>query len=272
MNEIMVDEEVENILAEIRDRVRGQDLPAASDSTDDNVLGDRASLALHQPLGQAADNSANEVVARLDSYLTVTSRAWDRLPPLVSNRSGTMARIELWVKRQIKRATHWFTWEQINFNAAAHHALRDTAEALNANRQALTALRAEIQTLRAETEAQGTLLKETQAALQAALKAQREELLAEQARNKAQRTDAEAQRAAQVAAQRSEMDARISGITREMRERIEHLQDEQRVCFKQLSLEATEASVLEDRARRQTEKVIEEFRARLDQEKVKSDE
>ena len=263
----MVDEEVENILAEIRERVRGQELPAALNSTEANEPVGHASLAPRQPLGHPPDTSSNEVVGRLDSYLTVTSRAWDRLPPLMSNRSGSIARIELWVKRQIKRATHWFTWEQINFNAATHHALRDTAEALNANQQTLTALRAEIQALRTETEAQGALLTETQAALQAASKSQREELLTERAQHKAQRAELEAQRASQVAAQRNEMDARLSAVTREMRERIEQLQDEQRVCFKQLSLEATEASVLEDRARRQTEKVIEELRARLEREK-----
>lgn len=271
----MADEEVENILAEIRDRVRSQDLPFDSDSTKDNEPAGHASLA-PRPLDQAPHTSANEVVARIDSYLTVTSRAWDRLPPLVSNRSGSMARIELWVKRQIKRATHWFTWEQINFNAAAHHALRDTAEAINANQHARAAaraetealgaeteaLRAEIDALRSETGAQRTLLQETQAAVQA----QGVVSKADFAQVRAQVTSRQADDESQRAAQRNEMEARLAAITREMRERIEQLQDEQRVCFKQLSLEATEASVLEDRARRHTEKVIEEFRARLDKE------
>ncbi|HWN08240.1 MAG TPA: hypothetical protein VNO50_03050 [Pyrinomonadaceae bacterium] len=246
MSEIMVDEEVENILAEIRDRVRSQELNASVNPVEENEKSDRVSLAPRK----AVEKSANEVLARIDSYLTVTSRAWDRLPPLVSNRSGNIARIELWVKRQIKRASHWFTWEQVNFNAAAHHALRDTVEALTNYQQALEALRA-------EHDIQRSQLEETQVSLQT----QREELHAERARFKAQ----EAQRATQVAAQRNEMDARLSEITREMRERIEHLQDEQRVCFKQLSLEATESAVMEDRARRQTEKMIAELRARLDQ-------
>ena len=66
-----------------------------------------------------------ENLSLIESYLTTTARAWDRLPPLVSNRSGLIARVELWLKRQLKRATHWYTWEQVNFNAAVHHALRD---------------------------------------------------------------------------------------------------------------------------------------------------
>ena len=44
-----------------------------------------------------------------------------------------------------------------------------------------------------------------------------------------------------------------------MRERIGLLQEEQRVCFKQLSLEASEAAVLEDRARRKTDALLEEL-------------
>ena len=276
MSEIIADEEVENILAEIRDRVRSQGLPSVSESTEDNEPSGHAPLA-PRSLEQAPNPSANEVVAGIDSYLTVTSRAWDRLPPLVSNRSGSMARIELWVKRQIKRATHWFTWEQINFNAAAHHALRDTAEALNANQHALVAaraetealgaetdtLRAEIESLRSETGAQRSLLQETQAAVKAQGVASKADFAQVRAQVNARQADDESQRAAQ----RNEMEARLGAITREMRDRIEHLQDEQRVCFKQLSLEATEASVLEDRARRHTEKVIEELRACLDQEK-----
>ena len=71
-----------------------------------------------------------ETMARIDAYLTTTARAWDRLPPLVSKRSGGLARLELWVKRRFKQATRWYSWEQINFNAAVHHALRDTLDAL----------------------------------------------------------------------------------------------------------------------------------------------
>lgn len=263
MSEIMVDEEVENILAEIRDRVRGRELPAASNSPPESEHAVPISLTPREAL----DATAKEVVARIDSYLTVTSRAWDRLPPLVSNRSGSIARIELWLKRQIKQITHWFTWEQVNFNAAVHHALREAVEALTTHQHALAAARSEAADLRAETEAlrseaaaQRLLLQEIQTAVKAhgdVSQADRAQLIAQL---RAQHADGESQRAAQL----NEMGARLAAISREMHERIEFLQDEQRVCFKQLSLEATEAAVLEDRARRQTDKVIEELRARAD--------
>ncbi len=42
-----------------------------------------------------------------------------------------------------------------------------------------------------------------------------------------------------------------------MRERVDGLLEEQRVCFKQLSLEAGEMAVTQDRARRQIEARLE---------------
>jgi hypothetical protein len=250
----MVDEEVENILAEIRERVRSQELrtPSVVNSTPNDVDGEPSvSVATRE----AVETSATEALARIDSYLTITSRAWDRLPPLVSNRSGSIAGVELWVKRQIKRAAHWFTWEQINFNAAVHHALKDTVQAL--------------ETLLAETEGQRAMFEQNRAEF----KAQHEEFLSERAQLQAQRAEFEAQRSSHAMVQRKEMDARLSALAQELQERFERLQEEQRVCFKQLSLEATEAAVLEDRARRKTETLLEEFRDRVAQiEKVMSDE
>ncbi|HEX9424773.1 MAG TPA: hypothetical protein VF899_16160, partial [Pyrinomonadaceae bacterium] len=60
-------------------------------------------------------------------------------------------------------------------------------------------------------------------------------------------------------------DARLAELIKELRERDEHLREEQRVCFKQLSLEASEAAVREDRARRRTESLLEELRRRIEQ-------
>jgi hypothetical protein len=48
----------------------------------------------------------------------------------VSNRQGWKAQVELWFKRQIKRATWWYVWEQVNFNAATNDALRALMTAL----------------------------------------------------------------------------------------------------------------------------------------------
>ena len=123
----MVDEEVENILLEIRERVRAQALPASANAN--SAMGNGAGES--SIASRAVETSVAEALARIESYLTTTSRAWERLPPLISNRSGGIARLELWVKRQIKRATHWFTWEQINFNAAVHHSLRETLQTLS---------------------------------------------------------------------------------------------------------------------------------------------
>ncbi|MGH9959060.1 MAG: hypothetical protein ACREBC_18340, partial [Pyrinomonadaceae bacterium] len=134
----MVDEEVENILREIRERVRSEN----------------QTPALSSPLGTEADRDArhsngepgtSELLTRIDAHLTTTARAWDRLPPLVSNRTGGLARLELWVKRHLKRATRWYSWEQINFNAAVHHALCDTLAALSDYERRLGAMRTEIE-------------------------------------------------------------------------------------------------------------------------------
>jgi hypothetical protein len=50
---------------------------------------------------------------------------------------------------------------------------------------------------------------------------------------------------------------------REIDERIQHLLDEQRVCIRQLSLQASEEAVLADRARRATEVKLEELARRV---------
>jgi DNA repair exonuclease SbcCD ATPase subunit len=52
-------------------------------------------------------------------------------------------------------------------------------------------------------------------------------------------------------------------IRRELSERIQHLLDEQRVCIRQLSLQASEEAILADRARRATELKLEELAGRV---------
>lgn len=98
-----------------------------------------------------------DLLWQLESHLTVTERTWKRLPPLVSNRQGWKAQVELWFKRQIKRATWWYIWEQVNFNAATNDALRTLMSALaeQQKREAelsarLDELQASLQSLRAE--------------------------------------------------------------------------------------------------------------------------
>jgi uncharacterized coiled-coil protein SlyX len=98
-----------------------------------------------------------DLLWQLESHLTVTERTWKRLPPLTSNRQGWRAQLELWFKRQIKRATWWYVWEQVNFNAATNDALRTLMSALaeQQKREAelsarLDELQASLQSLRAE--------------------------------------------------------------------------------------------------------------------------
>lgn len=217
----MAETEVENILREIRERVisqqrSGQDGAATSArpvTTNGANGGNDSGMAGYEH----RQNSVSENLALIDSYLATTGRAWDRLPPVVSYRSGFVARIELWLKRHLKAGTRWFAWEQVNFNSAVHHALRDLLPVLSAHEQELRQL-------------------------QATIEAQFEQH-----------------------APRAEMNARLAELVSELRDRDERLQDQQRVSFKQLSLEASEAAVLEDRARRKTETLLEELRRRVEQ-------
>jgi DNA anti-recombination protein RmuC len=205
----MVDEEVESTLREIRERVRKT---AELEAESPRAVVSRSTNVSHTSMGGSATGTS-QTMARIDAYLTTTARAWDRLPPVVSNRSGGLARLELWVKRRLKQATRWYSWEQINFNAAVHHALRDTLDALQDLEQQLEQLRAEMKA-RAQ---------------------QFEQMKAEQQ------------------ARSLEVNARLADLGREMRERDGQRLEEQRVCFKQLSLEMSEAEVLLDRARRDIE-------------------
>jgi hypothetical protein len=124
------DAEVERVLLEIR-----QNLSAEIDS--------RAELAVAPNL---------QVLMQLESYLSVTERAWSQLPPVMSDRQGWQAHIEIWVKRQVKRATRWYVWEQINFNAATNEALRKATTALAHQQREQAALRAQLAELNAEVQ------------------------------------------------------------------------------------------------------------------------
>jgi len=240
----MAKTEVETILREIRERVLSEqrDVTTTRPATTNGGNGPGA------PLQIANDDSQPLAVnlSLIESYLTTTARAWDRLPPLVSNRSGFIARVELWLKRRLRAGTRWFTWEQVNFNAAVHHALRDLLPVLSAHEQELQTLRAQL----AESEGR-----------RRALEIELERLTEQQSEL---RNMIETQRRA-TDLQRDQGDARFARLANELRERDERLQDEQRVCFKQLALETSEAAVLEDRARRKTESLLEGLSQRIKQ-------
>lgn len=269
----MSDREVEDTLREIREHVLAESARAGAESrpaahTEEPVMsaGNGAAHMTH------ADGRTGESLARMQANLATTERAWSRLPPLMSNRRGWTAQFELWMKRQIKRAAHWFTWEQINFNSAVHHALGDVRETLAAHDRALAqaqsdlaslhaSLRDSLEQMRSESEADRTRASELSVRL-AAAESRFDSHLAKLRR--ALDAGVEQLRAEQRALAdglRAERDARIHAreeeFQNEMRERVEHLLEEQRVCFKQLSLEAGESAAAQDRARRRIEARIE---------------
>lgn len=273
----MAETEVETILREIRERVlaqqrSGRDVAVAGALTSNGANGagepgspgQVAQLAQFPQFPQSPSPGQSESLAAgnlslINSYLTTTARAWDRLPPVVSNRSGFVARVELWLKRRLRTATRWFTWEQVNFNAAVHHALRDMLPVFAAYEAELQKLRAQLADAETRVEAQAEARAEARAKeFGQALAAQASDLQAQietQSRANERRSEA---RTNQIASQ-------LVALVNELRERDAHLRDEQRVCYKQLALENTEAAVLEDRARRKTEASLEELTKRVEQ-------
>lgn len=251
----MADTEVENTLREIRERV----LASAP-----------ARTAAHAPVDTPTQNGAGdphasrngdaaEALARLDANLSTTARARSRLPPMLSNRRGALARFELWLKRLIKRAAHWFTWEQVNFNSAAHNALGDARAALDAHERALSALREELTRvreeltgLRSEAEAGAARSSELEARISSA-ESRFDSRLAELQGSLASGLDNLRDKL------RGEQRARAEELRNELRDRAEGLLEEQRVCFRQLSLEASELAVTQDRARRAAEARLEKL-------------
>jgi hypothetical protein len=233
----MAETEVESILREIRERVLSEQRAgeaASTRATGANGAGESANIQ-QVMRRENSEIPAEEHLALINSYLTTTARAWDRLPPLVSNRSGLVARIELWLKRNLKRATRWYAWEQINFNAATHHALRDMLPLLSAHEQELKTLRTQI------------------------------EVDVQHRRTELERflNEIEPLRLA-METQKIQSDSRLAEIVSDLRERIQHSLDEQRVSFKQVALETSEAAVLEDRARRKTDALLKELQRRVE--------
>lgn len=213
----MVDHEVAEILAEIKRRV--------------NTAPERPVAEPHR----APENSTPAVIGN-NGYagLAVMARAWDRLPPVMSNRTGTLARSELWLKEKFRSAFRWFTWEQVNFNSATYQTLLEVVESLKAYEQHLAEISQALEAQRAELQLLSSQIDQVdrkQLALNARL-----EGLSQLAKD-----------------QQSETQVRLAEQSAESRVRDEQLTDEQRVCYKQLSLELNESRVLEDRARRELE-------------------
>jgi DNA repair ATPase RecN len=259
--------EVETILNEIRERVRADHEQRPASGT----LVVQGETGAESPANPTAENRSRSVesLARVSAHLTTTARAWDRLPPLYSNRSGMTARVELWIKARLKSLSRWFTWEQVNFNAAVHQALSDTLEALRTHEQELSKIRDD---LMRETEARLARFEQAEReilALRAHVQAQMADirsrvsnLTTQSVAIEARLTEANASQA-ELNIRMSEISAARSNTAKEIDERLSalaaDLREEQRVCFKQLSLETSEAAVLEDRGRRAIESRLEKL-------------
>lgn len=140
----MIDTEVENILREIRERVRAEEEAKRQQTSHSFEMKEMAQNEPEIKLPDEPQDSSqdehspralSEKLAHLQQQIATTERTWDKLPPLTTNRTGLLARTELWIKRRIKRAARWFTWEQTNFNRAVNIALRDIADALAVQRR-----------------------------------------------------------------------------------------------------------------------------------------
>jgi hypothetical protein len=181
----------------------------------------------------AAD--AREAVERLEANLSAVARARDQLPPLTTRRRGLAARLELWLKRRLKRATHWYTFGQISFNSSVHDALHNVLVALAAHEKHLAATRNRLEAALSSTPApDGPRTPESESGSGSV-----EERLA------------------------SLLTSEVERLRAELREQIELLLDEQRVCFKQLELEIKEAATASDRARRQAQLRLDELADRI---------
>lgn len=176
-----------------------------------------------QPNGVAAGE-----LDRLRANLAIARRAQDRLPPVTSYRHGRIARFELWIKRGLKRATHWFTWEQTNFNAATAASLANIVAILSQLQTNITDLRDSVD---------------------------RNENV----------SDADAS---------SAIEMRLGDIERQLQTVLtmiesdgspQRLREEERVYFRQLELQISEAAVISDRAKRNFQLQLDGLARRLDE-------
>ena len=252
----MPDAEVESILREIREQVHADEERNAR-HRENAVTAINESHSSTASNGQGLLEDRQEGV-RIDTQLSTIARAWDRLPPVVSDRRGWAARLELWIKGHAKNAMRWFTWEQVNFNAAVRHALKDTQAALTILEQRLESVRSDA---RAESEARLANLEahlEARQAEHAAL----EQKTAELNRQVAALLDLIGTQNSHDERHRQEIENQLAQFVQEVRERNDRLVEEQRVCFKQLSLETSETVLMLDRTRRDLESRLDKLAER----------
>lgn len=244
----MVDTEVQNILGEIRERVRAEA---------DARSGPEESA--HLPGERHGEDEMKTALAHLETCRTVAGRAAGALPPLTTKREGLAARLELWLKRRIGRATHWYVWEQTNFNQTMKGALDEITRLLQNHQQELAHLRHQL--------AAASHLKERLAAPLASLESRLAALESSFAVPPCGDSSAtlEEVRALQteMTRLRAALDEGLSRLREEQRGHTEQLLDEQRVTFKQLALEINETATNAERARRIAQAQLDELKHRL---------
>ena len=250
----MVDQEVEEILRQIRDGVRAEEQKSINARSE--LMSANTDLP---PASQPPQTFPN---------ISTMARAWDRLPPVVSNRQGALASLELWLKRILKRSSRWFTWEQINFNAAVHHTVREMVGTLTIYEQQIASLKMQLD----DANARLFQLQEQQTSIQSELEPQKTEIraltrsiteltkvaaeLRERAALKTQlreletRWDLLAKETDVHVQERKELQARINESLLEFKDLNESTLDEQRVSFKQVALQINETAANDERERR----------------------
>jgi len=213
----VADREVAEILGEIRERVRSQ---APSKLNEAGSAGNGRA-------GVQIDRDLIALLKRLSAHLETLARAQDRLPPVMSDRTGWLSRLEIWVKGQAGRATRWYAWEQVNFNRAVTKALQEIAGALSSI---------------AQNQMSGETVVKERATNSAGL-ASLESRIASLETSSAKIEGLEAE----IASLRRNLDERFSQLRDEQRLLLEQITDEQRVHLKQLALEIRETAMTAER-------------------------
>jgi len=245
----MSDTEVESILREIREQVYAQ-------------RGGQENGALESAPNRVAQNGTHtpEITPQMDrlrAQAPILARSWDRLPPIMSSRKGVAAKLELWVKAKARVLMRWFTWEQVNFNAAVHQSLVETIALIEDIRHELQGVREQLNETQARIEALNEHVSEKFSNVDEFRNATEYQLrLVEQQAESVERS----------LTNLGESLAAESALVKELRDADERLAQEQRVCFKQLSLESSETAVMMDRTRRK----LEERLAELNQQPVRN--
>jgi hypothetical protein len=191
--------------------------------------------SIRDSAGAKGSGDSRDAISRAQANLAIADRARDQLPPLTTYRRGLSSRIELWLKRLIKRLTHWFTWEQVNFNAAVNHSLNDTLSALQKLERQLSTMKAELDETAKLVDFQSRL-----AALESRFALIEDQITASPPGEAVQN--------------------RI-----EQQKTFDLILTEQRVCFKQLSLEISETGKVVARTERNLQTRLDELARRIEE-------